>query len=65
MSCVHKISKQKRAVKIISKKLLETDEIFKKLLKSELDALRLLDNQHIMKIYETYEDDLNIYIITE
>ena len=35
------------------------------MLKSELDILRQLDHPNVMKIFETYEDDNNIYIVTE
>lgn len=61
-------SKQGRAVKIIPKSKVKNPEKFKK----EIDILRTLvsftlikDHPHIIKLYETFEDSRNVYLVME
>jgi len=62
---VQKKSQAKRAVKIIKKRVLESEEMLKTMLEDELAILTKLTNPHIMQIFECYEDSYSIYIVTE
>lgn len=57
----NKITKVVRAIKIIPKSKVKNHERFK----SEIDILRGLDHPNIIKLYETYEDSRNVYLIFE
>ena len=54
--------KDKVAIKVIFKNKLN---IVSKRLKSEIDILLTLDHPNIIKCYETFEDEDNIYIVME
>ena len=54
-----------RALKEISKEQMETNEESSSELKNEIEILKNLDHQNIMKIYEFFEDEKNIYLINE
>jgi len=56
----HKLTGQKRAIKVINKS--EQDE---KLFYLEVDILCTLTHPNIMQIYEFYEDAKNFYIVSE
>ena len=58
---VNKLSKLKRAIKIIPKSMIEDEKRFRK----EIDILRNLDHPHIIKLFETFEDTRNIYLVME
>ena len=57
----HKITKQERAVKIIPKNKIKNMERFK----MEVDILRTVDHPNIVKFYEWFEDEKNVYLILE
>ena len=63
--CQHLRSHEKRAVKIISKKILSKDEILNKSVLNEVDIIRSLDHPCILRIYEYFEDKFNYYIVME
>lgn len=52
---------QKRAIKIIPKKNVKNPSRFK----NEIEIMRKLDHPNIIKLYETYEDLNNVYIVME
>jgi len=56
----HKLTDQKRAIKIIKKSEQEEDKFF-----LEVDILSKLSHPNIMQIYEFYDDAKNFYIISE
>lgn len=60
---VHKLTGDVRAMKIIKKE--SCDEGYLKTLGNEINILRQLDHPHIIKLYEIYQDNNNIYMITE
>ena len=61
---VHRESKAKRAVKVIAKKKLKTDEE-RKMIFRELGVLRRLDHPNVVKLYEYFQDDKSFYVVTE
>lgn len=61
--CVHKISKQVRAVKIIRKDKLDQAE--QKRLFVEIETLKNLDHPNILRVYEVFADAKRFYIVTE
>ena len=60
---VHKITNQEYAIKTISKLKISHQEIAE--LKSEINALTLMDHPNIVRIYEYYEDANAIHIVEE
>lgn len=60
----HRQTKQTRAVKIVSKHLLNSPEK-QAWLHAELRILRLLDHPNILRLFESFEDDQNYYLVTE
>ena len=50
-----------RAIKIIPKKIVTKNSKFT----NEINILKMLDHPNVIKLYETYEDDLNYYMIFE
>ena len=61
MSATEILSKQKRAIKIIPKNKIHDQRRFK----NEIEILRNLDHPHIIKLFETFEDSRNIYLVME
>ncbi|CAK88109.1 unnamed protein product (macronuclear) [Paramecium tetraurelia] len=61
VKAVLKGTKQQRAVKVIPKSKVKNPERFKR----EIDILRAMDHPNIIKLYETYEDQRNVYLVTE
>ncbi|CAE8623275.1 unnamed protein product [Polarella glacialis] len=59
--CSHKDTKVDRAVKSIAKKDIKQKERFQQ----EIDLMKLLDHPNIIKLYETFEDRKNIYLVME
>ena len=59
----HKISKVLRAMKIIDKNKMSSGG--KKSLINEINILKSLDHPNIMKVYEYFNKDNNLYIISE
>ena len=50
-------------MKILNKEQMSEDE--KVRLKYEIDILKNLDHPNIMKLYEVFEDDTSIYLVSE
>lgn len=63
--CEHLRSKETRAVKIISKKLLTEEEIKNKVVLTEVNIIKTLDHPCILKVFEYFEDSFNFYIVME
>ena len=60
---VHKRTKMARAIKIIKKTaIIKQDE---ELIMKEVEILKSLDHPNIIKIYDMYQDDANIYMVIE
>ena len=57
---IHKATKQARAVKIIQK-----SKVDMKVLMNEVNVLSKLSHPNIMQIYEMFDDNSNIYIVSE
>ena len=57
---IHKPTKQTRAVKIIPKSKVDTE-----ILMNEVNILSKLSHPNIMQIFEIYNDNTNIYIVSE
>lgn len=53
---------EKYAVKIVEKNVIKEDI---KLLKREIDIMKKVDHKNILKLFEIYEDDVNVYIVME
>ena len=60
----HNITGMKRAMKII-KKSLSFEESNEEAVLNELNILKKIDHQNVVKIYEYYIDELNYYFVTE
>lgn len=60
-SCIHKTTGQERAVKIIDKSKIKNMAQFR----TEIKILQTLDHPHVIKMYEFFEDEVNIYLILE
>ena len=61
---IHKISREYRAIKMINKFKLQTEEAKKRIMQ-EVEILRKLDHPHIVRVYEFYEDEFNLYVVME
>jgi hypothetical protein len=60
----HKVSKNVYAIKVINKKkILEHDLVEQ--IKLEVKIMYKLENNHILKLYNHYEDDDNFYLILQ
>ena len=59
--CTHNETKQERAVKKVAKKKIKNMDRFKQ----EITILQKLDHPNVLKLYEYFEDDKNVYLITE
>ena len=59
--CTHLTTKQERAVKKVAKKKIKNMERFKQ----EIVILQTLDHPNVLKLYEYFEDEKNIYLVTE
>lgn len=61
--CTHRVTKEKRAVKVLKKEAMDEKEQATML--SEINILRSLDHPNILKIFEYFEDEKRFYIVTE
>lgn len=52
---------EKRAIKAIAKDRIEDKESFT----NEITILRALDHPNILKLYEVYETESTVYLVTE
>jgi len=59
--CQFKDTSQWRAVKTINKSLVKNAEQFKE----EMAIMKLLDHPNIVRLYETFEDARNVYLVLE
>ena len=57
---IHKATKQVRAVKILKKSNIDMQNLY-----DEVTILSKISHPSIMQIYEIFEDNLNVYIISE
>ena len=57
---VHKATKQTRAVKILQKSKIDMKDLL-----NEIDILSKLTHPNIMQIYEIFDDNVNLYIVSE
>lgn len=61
---MHKENKEVRAMKIISKKLMQVEAEQKQIL-TDLLALKTFDHPNIPKVFDFFVDNENYYIVTE
>ena len=61
--CVHKVSGQERAVKTMKKRKMGDKEKIQ--LKREIETLKKIDHPNVMRIYEYFEDEIEVRIVTE
>lgn len=59
--CQHRETKQERAVKKVPKKKIKNMERFKQ----EITILQTLDHPNVLKLFEYFEDEKNVYLVTE
>lgn len=59
--CVHRDTNHERACKKVPRKKIKNMDRFKQ----EILILQKLDHPNVLRIYEYFEDDKNIYLITE
>mmetsp|Transcript_78752 Transcript_78752/g.138974 ORF Transcript_78752/g.138974 Transcript_78752/m.138974 type:complete len:492 (+) Transcript_78752:39-1514(+) len=60
-TATHKATKNSRAVKAISKTGMKDVEKFKE----EIRVMKILDHPNIVKLYETFEDKMKVYLVLE
>ena len=61
---VQKSTKNKYAIKIYSKEVL-IDPQKRNTVKNEINILKLIDNEHVMKLYEVIDTSSNLYLVLE
>lgn len=61
--CQHKETKAVRAVKIMKKDKINSSEQVR--LRYEIDILKNLDHPNILRLYEVFEDNKHIFLVTE
>lgn len=59
--CRHRDTKQTRAVKVISKKKIKNMETFLQ----EVEIMKKLDHPNVLKLYEYFIDEEDVFLITE
>ena len=59
--CEHRTTKQVRAVKIVSKKKIKNMEKFQ----MEINILQKLDHPNVLKLFEYFDEEKDIYLVTE
>lgn len=69
--CKHRETGQKRACKAIAREKIKNWERFQtevrilQQLVSSRPPVNIQDHPHVIKLYEYFEDDVNVYLITE
>jgi len=58
---IHKDTKQRRAIKTIARSKIKNWDRFL----TEVKILQTLDHPHVIKLYEYFEDETNVYLVTE
>ena len=61
---VHKVTKLKYAIKIYSRQTL-TDRQKRNTVKNEINILKQIDNENIMKLYDVIDTPSNLYLVLE
>jgi calcium-dependent protein kinase len=61
----HRASKVVVAIKIIKKALLEEAEVYKELMRNELQVLESVDHPNITRVFELMEDDRSFFVVME
>lgn len=56
----HKVTKQIRAIKAVPKQLVEEADMWQ-----EIEIMRKIDHPHCVKLFETFEDELHVFMIFE
>ena len=64
-SAINEYTEEKVAIKIISKESLQYNKTELTLINNEITILKLLNHKNIIKLYEVFETESNIYIVTE
>lgn len=64
ISAYHNITHQPRAIKIINKFSIKSEEIRSRIM-TEVTILKSLDHPNIVKIYEFHEDEFNLYLVMD
>ena len=64
VSAIHNQTHESRAIKIINKLTIKSDETRSKIM-NEVEILKNLDHPNIVKLYEFHEDDTNLYLVME
>jgi len=57
----HQVTKKVRAIKIISKGQMKNIDRFRR----EIELMKMMDHPNIIKLYESFEDHRNIYLVME
>lgn len=60
----HKVSKNVFAIKVINKKKIMEHDLVEQI-KLEVKIMYMLDHDHVLKLYNHYEDDDNFYLILQ
>lgn len=63
--CIHRPSKDRRVVKIISKANLPAEVLKSRSVIEEVNILKDLDHPNLPRVYEFFEDETNFYIVLE
>ena len=58
---IHRETGQRRAIKVILRSKIKNWERFQ----TEVKILQTLDHPNVIKLYEYFEDDTNVYLVTE
>lgn len=58
---IHIETGQRRAIKVIARSKIKNWERFQ----TEVKILQQLDHPHVIKLYEYFEDEENVYLVTE
>ena len=57
----HNDSGQRRAIKVIARSKIKNWDRFQ----TEVKILQTLDHPNVIKLYEYFEDETNVYLVTE
>ena len=64
VSAIHNSSNESRAIKIINKFSIRSEEMRSKIM-NEVELMKRLDHPNIVKLYEFHEDEFNLYLIMD